>query len=264
MRQGVRLTSATAAVALALGLAFPAETPYAQRGIAQPSPAGSLRPARADAEIQLQFGTLLFKDGRYREAIDAFRRAIALTSVEREAATSAPLALAAKVGLVTSLLRVGEFRDAFEVAEGTAGEHQGSADALAIYADALWALGRFQDSERAVRDALALQPDLARARHALARVLAARSRLDAAIIEAQAALRVSPGEGEYQYTLGAIYQRMNAFDAAASAFENYVNLLPNRDKSDKAAWARAQVRFLRWFEGRKGRRESARERWRIP
>src|SRR6478736_5515024 len=35
--------------------------------------------------------------------------------------------------------------------------------------------------------------------------------------------------------------------AAATAYANYVNLLPNKDKSDKAEWARAEIRFLRSF-----------------
>jgi len=43
---------------------------------------------------------------------------------------------------------------------------------------------------------------------------------------------------------------MNRFDEAANAYMNYINLLPNRDRSEKAAWSRAQVRFLKAFEGK--------------
>ena len=199
-------------------------------------------PARADAEIQLQLARLLFADGRYQDAVQAFRRV--------PAHPHDPLSITARSGLVTSLLRVGEFRNAFDEAEAFALAEPRSADALSAYGDALWALGRFDRSASAMRDALALDPASSRARHGQARVLAAQSRLDAALPEAQAALRGAPSEAEYQYTLGALYQRMNAFDAAAVAFENYVNLLPNRDRSERAAWARAQVRFLRAFEGR--------------
>jgi tetratricopeptide (TPR) repeat protein len=234
MRQNARVLGASAAAALALVLVCSAGGPL-------PLFAQQAGPVRADADIQLQFGNLLFKDGRYREAIEAYRRA-------REGASPA-VTLKASVGLVTALLRVGEFTQAYLEADALVKTTPRSAEALAVSADALWALGRFEDSERAIRDALAIAPDLAHAHHGLARVLAARSRLPDALTEAQAALRASPAEGEYQYTLGAIYQRMKAFDAAAGAFENYVNLLPNRDKSDKAAWARAQVRFLRSFDG---------------
>ncbi len=252
MRQRLRLTGASAAAALALVLTLSADTrssDSARAGSLDPAqsvPRDAARggPVRADADIQLQFGNLLFKDGRYTEAVSAFRRARASSRAEGH------VAVPAAVGLVTSLLRTGEFREAFTEADAVVRERPQSAEAHSIYGDALWALGRFEDSENAQRDALAIDPELGRARHGMARVLAARSRLDEAITSAQAALRASPAEGEYQYTLGAIYQRMNEFQAAAAAFENYVNLLPNRDKSEKAAWARAQVRFLRSFDDR--------------
>src|SRR5690606_34943265 len=50
--------------------------------------------------------------------------------------------------------------------------------------------------------------------------------------------------------VGEIYERLHRFDEAANAFTNYINLLPNKDRSQKAAWARAQVQFLQAFEGR--------------
>jgi predicted aspartyl protease len=49
--------------------------------------------------------------------------------------------------------------------------------------------------------------------------------------------------------MGEIYERLYQYDQAANAYTNYINLLPNRDRSEKAAWSRAQVRFLQAFEG---------------
>jgi predicted aspartyl protease len=40
---------------------------------------------------------------------------------------------------------------------------------------------------------------------------------------------------------------MGRFEQAAAAFSSYINLLPNKEHSDKAEWSRAQVRFLRSF-----------------
>ena len=40
---------------------------------------------------------------------------------------------------------------------------------------------------------------------------------------------------------------MRRYEQAAAAYGNYVNLLPNKDRSDKAAWSRSQIRFLRSF-----------------
>jgi predicted aspartyl protease len=65
--------------------------------------------------------------------------------------------------------------------------------------------------------------------------------------EAQEALRLSPRDMEVHHTVGAIYERMHKYEEAAGAYSNYVNLLPNKDKSDKAEWARAEIRFLRSF-----------------
>src|SRR5206468_6103436 len=77
--------------------------------------------------------------------------------------------------------------------------------------------------------------------------LLARSQLDDAMGEAQAALRLAPRDLEIHHTVGTIYERMHNYEEAASAFSNYVNLLPNKDTSDKAAWSRAEIRFLRSF-----------------
>jgi predicted aspartyl protease len=40
---------------------------------------------------------------------------------------------------------------------------------------------------------------------------------------------------------------MHKYEEAAGAYTNYVNLLPNKDRSEKADWSRAEIRFLRSF-----------------
>ena len=81
----------------------------------------------------------------------------------------------------------------------------------------------------------------------MARALAARSKLDEAMDEAQTALRLSPRDLEIHHTVGAIYERMHKYEEAAGAFSNYVNLLPNKDHSEKADWSRSEIKFLRSF-----------------
>ena len=44
-----------------------------------------------------------------------------------------------------------------------------------------------------------------------------------------------------------IFERMRRYEQAAAAYTNYINLLPNKDRSEKAAWSRSQVRFLKSF-----------------
>ncbi|HXH07248.1 MAG TPA: tetratricopeptide repeat protein, partial [Vicinamibacterales bacterium] len=115
----------------------------------------------AVAEIQLQLADLLYADGRYSEALEAYRRA--------EAAPDAGVKIRAGRGLVLSLLRVGRFDEARRRGGDLAAAAPRDPQVLAVYADALWAAGLFEESERVARDALAVDPALPRARHGLAR-----------------------------------------------------------------------------------------------
>jgi predicted aspartyl protease len=71
-----------------------------------------------------------------------------------------------------------------------------------------------------------------------------------ALSTAQAALNKDPRDAEFHHTVGSIYERMRRYEEAANAYSSYINLLPNKDRSAKAAWARAEVRFLRAFGSR--------------
>src|SRR5947207_9453413 len=118
---------------------------------------------------------------------------------------------------------------------------------MALHGDTLWASGLFEQAETRYRDALAVAPELARGHHGMAKSLAARGRLTDAMGEAQAALRLAPRDLEIHHTVGTIFERMHQYEEAAAAFTNYVNLLPNKDHSEKADWSRAEIRFLRSF-----------------
>src|SRR5439155_24833858 len=96
----------------------------------------------------------------------------------------------------------------------------------------------------------ASNPASSRARFGMARSLATRNRLDQALDEALAASASAPRDGEIHFEVGDIYERMNRFQEAANAYTNYINLLPNKDRSERAAWSRAAVTFLRAFEGK--------------
>jgi Flp pilus assembly protein TadD/predicted aspartyl protease len=192
-----------------------------------------------DAEVQLQLASLLFDETRYPEALDAYRRAIA--------SKDSDLSLKARIGFVRTALRVGQFQDAQREGVSLKAAAPRNPDALAAYADAVWSAGLFDEAEDAWRLALDIDPESSRARHGIARALASHSKLDDALVEAQAALKIAPRDGEIHHTVGAIYERMGRFEQAASAYTNYINLLPNKDRSDKANWSRSQVRFLKSF-----------------
>ena len=96
---------------------------------------------------------------------------------------------------------------------------------------------------------LASDPDSAMARHGLGRSLAARGRLEEAVVELQAALARDP-RGEFYHTLGSVkerHRRLQRYDLAADAFESYVEDLADTRMDQKVEWARSEIRFLRSF-----------------
>ncbi len=223
MRRSVRFAAIAAALVIGSSLALRADV-------------------NSDAELQLQLATLLFEETRYPEALRAFDRATQ--------ATDAAVAVQARKGKVRTALRVAEFPLAFREAETLKSQAGGDAEALTLYGDALWAMGLFDDADRTYQEALARSPESGRARFGTARSLAARNQLSEALDAALAASAATPRDGEIHALMGDIYERLNRFDEAAGAYTNYINLLPNKDRSEKAAWSRAQVEFLTSFEGR--------------
>jgi Flp pilus assembly protein TadD/predicted aspartyl protease len=191
------------------------------------------------ADVQLQLARLLFNDGRYIEAFNAYEvvKGHDDSRIRREALT----------GAVKSALRLGDFSHAYADAQLLVHVAPRDAEAIANYADALWAVGLFEDSDEKFQQAIALQPDNARALHGVARSLAAQNKLATALETAQAALVKDARDAEIHHTVGSIYERMRRYEEAANAYSSYINLLPNKDRSAKAAWARAEVRFLRAF-----------------
>jgi len=222
MRSGVRVVALSSFVTAAV-LVIHADGPIASQS----------------ADIELRLGRILFEQGQYPEALDAFRNAVA--------ADDSATARQARAGLISSALRVAYFALARREADTLVKSAPGDPGAISLYADSLWANGLFDTAEENYRKALAISPELARGRHGMAKSLLARSKLDDAMNEAQAALRLAPRDLEIHHTVGTIYERMHKYEEAAAAYSNYVNLLPNKDKSDKAEWARAEIRFLRSF-----------------
>ena len=196
-------------------------------------------PQSQSAQIQLQLGNEYMAEGRYQDALDAFQRALAIVPPDE--------VRAARSGVIAAALRVAEFDLARTEAEKLVASAPTSPDAIALHADALWTAGLFQQAEARYKDALAIQSDLARGHHGMARAYAAQSKLELAMEEAQTALRRSPRDLEIHHTVGAIYERMHKYEEAAGAYSNYVNLLPNKDHSEKADWSRSEIKFLRSF-----------------
>jgi Flp pilus assembly protein TadD/predicted aspartyl protease len=199
------------------------------------------RASSGEADLQYQLATLLFEETRYQEALQAYDRATRTDDVA--------MAVKARKGKVKTALRVAEFGLARQEAELLSAQARSDAEAMTLLGDALWSVGLFDEADRSYQDALARTPGFARARFGIARSLATRTRLEEALTEALAASADAPRDGEMHSAIGDIYERLNRFDEAANAYSNYINLLPNKDRSEKAAWARAQVEFLESFKG---------------
>jgi Flp pilus assembly protein TadD len=195
-------------------------------------------PQSESAAIQLQLGRQLVDEARYQDAIQAFQRAL----------TGSPDATReARAGIIQAALRIALFDVARSQAEALVRAAPQDPVSLSLVGDAMWAAGLFQEAEARYREAIAIAPDTARARHGIARSLAARSQVPEALAEAQAALRLSPRDSEIHHTIGAIYERLHDYDEAANSYSSFINLLPNKDRSQQVQWARAEIAFLRAF-----------------
>ncbi len=190
-------------------------------------------------DVQLQLGNLLYADGRYREAMTAFQRALG---------TEEPrVRVPARAGVVRSALRIAEFAIARTEAITLRQERPRDPQIQSVYADAMWSSGLFDEAQTGYRDALALQPDDPRGHNGMARVLSARSRYQDAMDHASTAVRLAPRESDFHHTLGNIHERLGQFEQAARSLENFINLLPKGYTDNRAVWSRAELRFLRSF-----------------
>ncbi len=203
---------------------------------------GAIATLPGTADTQVQRGDLLFADGRYAEARDAYRPATT--------AADPPIRRRAAAGVVMAQIRVGALRSALADAADLLRQDPDDARLSAVRGDALWASGMFEEAEAAYDASLAIDPSEPRARHGHSRSLSARNQLEPAMTEAQEALRLAPREAEFHGTVGSLYQRMQRFQEAAAAFRTFIDLLPERDRGRRSMWARETIRFLQSFRNR--------------
>jgi tetratricopeptide (TPR) repeat protein len=114
-----------------------------------------------DAELQFQLGNLLSDETRYREALDAFDKAIHTDD--------ASLQLRARGGKVKTALRIAEFDLAQKEAELLRAAAPSDPGVLSLYADSLWSAGLFDEADDVYRQVLSINPESSRARYGIAR-----------------------------------------------------------------------------------------------
>jgi len=191
------------------------------------------------APVLLQFGDLMFSEGRYSQARLAYDSA--------RDTEDAVLRQRATVGVVRAALRLGAFEAAMTTATELRTLAPGDDAALSVYADALWASGLFEDAESVYEEVVARAPALPEAHHGLARALAARNRLEEALSHIRTALAFAPRNDEFHHTAGSILERLRRYEEAVTEFGAYLSLLPNQEQGEQAILARSKLRFLRSF-----------------
>ena len=143
----------------------------------------------------------------------------------------------ARIGIVRSALRIGEFTEAQREARRCA-RWRRTIPRRCRCTPTRCGRPACSTKPSRYRDALALAPACRAASTAWPAPSPRRTKLDEALNEAQAALKTRPRDTEMHHTVGAIFERMRRYEQAAAAYTNYINLLPNKDRSEKAAWSR--------------------------
>jgi predicted aspartyl protease/Flp pilus assembly protein TadD len=202
--------------------------------------AAGLKVSAATAAVQISLADILFEHADYRSALPTY---LAATECENPV-----LRDRARAGAVRTALRLAEFGVAVTHVAALGGGSATDPTTLALAGDALWASGRFDEGEKAYRDALSIAPASPRARHGLAKALASTSQFERALDEIQAALRGAPDDSDLRHTLGSILERMHRYSEAAAAYTAYLDSLKGPDRYDRSQWARAHVAFLRSFD----------------
>jgi Flp pilus assembly protein TadD/predicted aspartyl protease len=195
-----------------------------------------------DPAVQLQFAGDLFDAGRFRDALDLY----GLATRSKDPALLAQ----ARKGRVRSALRTADFDLALVEAQALAAAQPADGEADTLLGDALWAIGMFDEADTAYAEALKGAPDSSRARFGLARSLSTRNRLEEALTEAQAVAVVTPRDPEVQALVGMIYERLNRYEEAAAAYDNYIALVPAGEENSMGGLFASKVRLLRSFKGR--------------
>lgn len=202
---------------------------------------GAQTPAVPDrAQVEYERGTRMFADARFDAAYDAYNKAL----VTRDPG----LAELARRGKIRSALRLAGFRAARGEAEVLKAQHPFDEDALTLHADALWGNGLFDEAESGYQAALVQYPGSARARFGVARAKAQHGRMQEALTDALIAREAAPADVEILVLVGELYERVFRYQDAAQTYQDYIDLLPDRLKSNSDV-ATMKVKLLRSFSG---------------
>jgi predicted O-linked N-acetylglucosamine transferase (SPINDLY family) len=186
-------------------------------------------------EVHLNLGNALRGVGRLAEAVDCYRRAIALDPGYGMAHSNLAHALNEQ-GLFEAGLE--SSRRAIELIPDFLG-------AQVSCIAALLGLERFADAEAPLRRAVDLVPDRPEAHRDLGEVLAKLGRLDEAVASYRQALDLNPAYAQAHYNLGNVLKSQGKLGEAIECFEQAAALEP--DNADAlASWFRERQNICDW------------------
>jgi tetratricopeptide (TPR) repeat protein len=215
LAQSDRLTPLTEAdrLTLALGYGFSHRGEQGQRELAK-----LIKIAPQNAEYPYWAGRLHAMDRNYQAAAGEFRMALGLN----------PNLLEAYEHLGVALEAVGNLPEAQKVYEEAARRNRGSATPSGapplILGAFLEKIGRIDDSEACVREAIGYQPRLFQAHYRLGTILEKRQKDAEAVAEFRQATALMPSYAEAYLALSSVYAHMQKPAEAADAMATFRKL----------------------------------------
>jgi tetratricopeptide (TPR) repeat protein len=174
-------------------------------------------PEQGQARAWLSLGHVLEKSDP-KAALEAFRHAAELRPEDAEPHLSA--------GMVAE--RLGDTAAAEKEYQAASERDPHSREALAGLINVYMKTARYPQAESALRRYVAAGPQNATAHIQLGRVLAAQDKLEEALAELEAGLKLDPSDADGQRELAALYARNRQYDKAEGQYRALVQKDPNR------------------------------------
>lgn len=168
------------------------------------------------ATTENTYATALRDAGRLDQAVERYRRALALDPASAAAHNNLAIALGAQ-GRIDEATR--HYEEAVRI-EPNASSHYNLANVLARQ-------GRFDEAVEHYQRSLALRPDLVGAHNNLGIVLQTQGRLDDAARHFQAAARVAPDDARAYRHLGGLFASQGKVDQAIQQYRRALEVAPD-------------------------------------
>jgi len=196
-------------------------------------------------------GAALQEEGRFDEAVEHYRRALAFKADYAPAYSNMGTALRAKgqlpeaiatyqqalalrpdypeahYNLANALVDQGKLDDAIDQFRGAMQSTPGSVDVHNNLGIALASRGRTDEAIAEFLAALRLEPDSSKAHRNLGDTLASRGRQAEAIEHLRRAVQLDPGDGSARYDLGSVLLEAGMFRDATDQFAVALQLMPD-------------------------------------